>query len=164
VNATNHLAKKYGDKFHYLIVYTVDAHPKAPDTCPYRGAVWEHPFSNYSQPLNYSSRVNVVNHINDIIALDPAYTVAVDNLTPHNASEHPGGNDPVWCTWGPAPNAGWLINTNGTVVVSQPWFQPHEMDKAMGEMVGLVQNDDELIQEDPSTTLRRLEWNQLMHD
>lgn len=159
VNATNRLAEKYGDKFHYLLVYVVEAHPKAPDACPYRGKPWEHAFSNYSQPVLYQQRLDVASHINDIFTLNEAYTVVIDNLTPHNTTEKPAGNDNVWCTWGPSPNAGWLIDTNGTIVESQPWFDIEKMDKAMGSLVGLVdQDEDDVIKVPDGVKKARAQW------
>lgn len=40
-------------------------------------------------------------------------------------------DDPVWCTYGAAPNAAYLIGTDGTVVTRQAWFDPGEMESAI---------------------------------
>jgi len=40
-------------------------------------------------------------------------------------------DNPLWCTYGPAPNIAYLIGTNGTVVIRQDWFDPAGMESAI---------------------------------
>lgn len=37
-------------------------------------------------------------------------------------------DNPVWSTYGPAPNSAYLIGTDGTIVEKQGWYQPELMD------------------------------------
>ena len=36
-------------------------------------------------------------------------------------------DNPLWCTYGPAPNNAYLIGTDGTIITKQGWYQPEEM-------------------------------------
>ncbi len=36
--------------------------------------------------------------------------------------------NPVWSTYGPAPNIAYLIGMDGTVLLRQPWYDPKEME------------------------------------
>jgi len=33
-------------------------------------------------------------------------------------------DNPVWCTYGPAPNIAYLIGTNGKIIAKQGWYDP----------------------------------------
>ena len=111
-----------------MLVYVAEVHPTAPDPSPYFGTVDQGKFSsNVPQPRNFSSRFALACKI----SLNPLFSVLVDDLTPHNQS----GNNPVWCQWGPAPNAAWLIGMDGKVRLSQSWFDPRTMDAAIDSLV-----------------------------
>ena len=36
-------------------------------------------------------------------------------------------DNPVWCTYGPAPNIAYLIGVDGRIVEKQGWYQPELM-------------------------------------
>ena len=36
----------------------------------------------------------------------------------------------VWCTYGPAPDMAYLIDTDGTVLLKQCWYQPGPLEEA----------------------------------
>jgi hypothetical protein len=40
-------------------------------------------------------------------------------------------DNPVWCTYGPAPNNAYLISSDGTIVEKQGWYQPQLMEAAI---------------------------------
>jgi hypothetical protein len=40
-------------------------------------------------------------------------------------------DNPLWCTYGPAPNNAYLIGTDGTIIAKQGWYQPEEMRSAI---------------------------------
>ncbi|MFC2022724.1 hypothetical protein ACFLTL_00985 [Chloroflexota bacterium] len=42
-------------------------------------------------------------------------------------------DNPVWCTYGPAPNIAYLIGTNGTIFKKQGWFQAGQMELAIAD-------------------------------
>jgi hypothetical protein len=39
--------------------------------------------------------------------------------------------NPIWCTYGPAPNAGYLIDQDGTIAAAQTWFDAASMRTAI---------------------------------
>ena len=45
-------------------------------------------------------------------------------------------DNPVWCTYGPAPDIAYLIDTDGTIVEKQGWYQPKSMEIAIDYLVG----------------------------
>ena len=129
ISATNKLADFWGSKLTYLLVYTIDAHPKKPDPSPYLGKPWMMPFSELPQPRTFNERLTNAKDVNHGMSrLHGNFSVLVDDLTPHNSS---AGNDPVWCSWGPAPNAGFFVLQNHTVALAQTWFSLHEMNASI---------------------------------
>lgn len=40
-------------------------------------------------------------------------------------------DNPLWCTYGPAPNIAYLIGTDGTVIAKQGWYEPAKMETAI---------------------------------
>ena len=128
LNRTAALQRKWGESVTWTVIYTVDAHPAKPDPSPYSGVPWTFQYSHLRQPRNFSQRLQNA----ATLPVPPNFTVLVDDLAPHNAT---AGNDPVWCTWGPAPNAGFLIAENKTVVLAQTWFDYDGMDRAIEELV-----------------------------
>jgi hypothetical protein len=121
--------EQWKDKLIYLLIYTVEAHPKKPDPSPYQGVPWTMPFSEFRQPRNYSERLSNSQFIDKGLSkLKGNFTVLVDDLTPHNTS---GGNDFVWCMYGPAPNAAFFIHPNKTVGLAQTWFSLINMNESI---------------------------------
>ena len=39
-------------------------------------------------------------------------------------------DNPVWCTYGPAPDIAYLTGTDGRIVEKQGWYQPQLMEAA----------------------------------
>lgn len=71
-----------------------------------------------AQPVTYEERVKL------------AYrTIAEEGITvPVLVDEM---DNPVWCTYGPAPDIAYLIGTNGRIVGKQGWYQPQLMEAAI---------------------------------
>ena len=46
-------------------------------------------------------------------------------------------DNPIWCTYGPLPNCAYLIDTDGTVLEKETWYNPEEMEKAIRAYLGL---------------------------
>ncbi len=42
-------------------------------------------------------------------------------------------DNPLWCTYGPAPNIAYLIGTDGIVIEQQQWYQVQAMESAMNQ-------------------------------
>ncbi len=73
-----------------------------------------------AQPATYEERVKLASR-----------TIAEERITvPVLVDEM---DNPVWCTYGPAPDIAYLIGTDGTVVEKQAWYQPQEMEAAILE-------------------------------
>ena len=70
------------------------------------------------QPLTYEERVELARKtaveagINVLLLVDE-----IDN--------------PVWCTYGPAPNIAYLIGTDGIIIAKQGWYDPKLMEHAI---------------------------------
>ena len=47
-----------------------------------------------------------------------------------------GMDDAVWCTYGPAPNAAYLIDQDGIVLTRQTWYDPLAMADAVAALLG----------------------------
>lgn len=45
-------------------------------------------------------------------------------------------DNPLWCTYGPAPNIAYLIGTDGKIVTKQDWYNPEEMESAILAYLG----------------------------
>jgi hypothetical protein len=127
LNATRRLKAEHGHAFTFALVYVVDPHPLTPDPSVYRGVTWMLPYSKYRQARRFDERV-----ANAKSVLDEGLFEAnlLDWLAPRNAS----GNNPVWCAWGPAPNAGWLVAPDGKIRLAQSWFDDVEMNATMAAM------------------------------
>ena len=54
----------------------------------------------------------------------------IDDLAPH------GANNPVWCTYGPAPNAAYLIASDGEILAAHKWLDPVTMAASIRTLVG----------------------------
>ena len=126
---TRALREAYGDKVKFLLAYVIDPHPLAPDLSPYSGKVWELEYSKFRQPANFSQRLKNANSVSTEGVFDH---VVSDLLTPRNSSS---GNNAMWCAWGPAPNAAWLIARNGTVLLAQAWFDANELNATLAPLM-----------------------------
>lgn len=119
---------RYGDQVYFIIIYTIEAHP-AGSVCPYSGSEWTTPASTdqegnpLTQPATYEERVAQAAKM--IQELEITAPVLIDEM-----------DNPVWCTYGPAPNIAYLIDTDGTVVEKQGWYQPESMETAIEEYLG----------------------------
>lgn len=154
------MVAKYASDIQFVLVYTIDAHPKTPDKSPYSGEVWQFNFSDFRQPQTYAERLSNAAHISDKFTLDQRVTILVDDLRPHNSTM--GGDNPIWCGWGPAPNSAWLLHPNGTVALAQTWFESAEMDKAMSALVGRpILSMDQIVVEPEGVREAKDHWAQL---
>jgi hypothetical protein len=92
----------------------------------YRGQPCELEYSKYRQARTYQERVDDANHVTVAGVFDE---VLVDWLEPSNST----GENPVWCSWGPAPNPGWLLSQSGEVKLAQPWFDGDAMGDCLAD-------------------------------
>jgi hypothetical protein len=134
VPSLNQLATKpydaqrtYADVVHFVHVIVIEPHPQPPDPSPYTGGPWAGPDSTIRQPRTYGERVEAVKEIAPL--LEGNQLLLVDNLVPE------GANNPVWCTYGPAPNAAFLIRQDGLVDTVQLSFLAEGMEDAIDALL-----------------------------
>ncbi len=110
---------EFGDRVNILTVYTLEAHP-AGCPSPYSGDEWTMSASKdeegnpLGQPETYEERVSQATQMARELGI--TVPVLIDEM-----------DNPVWCTYGPAPNAAYFIGTNGEVIVKQGWYEPKPM-------------------------------------
>jgi len=123
------LYNKYSDEIHFITVYTVDAHPAASDS-PYADREWTAAFSTddegnpVGQPTSYEERTELARKT--AIESDIRTTLLVDEI-----------DNPVWCTYGPAPNIAYLIGTDGKIIYKQGWYDPILMEQ---EIISFIED------------------------
>jgi len=110
---------------HFIIIYTIEAHP-AGSNSPYSSDEWT---ANYStdkegnsvyQPESYEERLDLAQMI--VAEEDLQVLLLVDEI-----------DNPLWCTYGPAPNIAYLIGKDGKIVAKQGWYNPTTMESAILE-------------------------------
>lgn len=107
----------------FIIIYSIEAHPTAA-VSPYSDDEWTGRFSKdaagnpVGQPLTYADRLALAQQA--VVEANISVPVLVDEI-----------DNPVWCTYGPAPNNAYLIGTDGKVVFKQQWYDPAKMDAAI---------------------------------
>jgi hypothetical protein len=117
----------YADQVHFVHLYVIEPHPRAPDLSPYSGSVWQGEYSTRPQSLAYDERVAAARDMEQ--ELEGDQLVLVDDLTPGEL------NNPVWCTYGPCPNCAYLIGRDGAVDTTQTWFDADQMKAAIDSLL-----------------------------
>lgn len=113
----------YSDMVHFVHVLIIEPHPQDPDPSPYGGEVWEAHYSTVHQPMTFAERQAVALQLEDFIEGDQL--LLIDDMTPLDL------NNPVWCTYGPAPNSAYLIRQDGIVDTAQLWLDTDDMQHAI---------------------------------
>lgn len=132
--ALNELAAKiftgsttYADIVHFVHIYVTEPHPQSPDVSPYTGQVWEGSYSTKSQPRTYDERVT--NAADMVPLIEGNQLLLIDDLGQGNKS------NPLWCTYGPAPNSAYLIRQDGNLEKVQKWVDVAAMEGAINSLV-----------------------------
>lgn len=126
-NQMDSLAKDFGDKVHFLLLYTVEAHPKG-DPSPYNGKEWITPANQkagilLAQPTTMEARLKLARECAASLKLKvPMVIDTLDNAT--------------WQAYGRAPNCAYLINKEGKIVAAQPWFDGGPLRKELEKLLG----------------------------
>ena len=109
----------YRDSAYFITIYVIEPHPSG-SASPYSGEEWTGSASTdcegnpVTQPQTYQERVSLaLQMINELKITVPVLIDKIDN--------------PLWSTYGPAPNIAYLISTDGIVIEKQNWYQPAEM-------------------------------------
>jgi len=118
---------RYSDVVHFIHVNVIEPHPSDPDPSPYFGEVRPNENSR-PQPRTYDERVFLAAAM--ATAVEGAQTLLVDDLTPGSR------NNPLWCTYGPAPNSAYLIDRNGVFRVVQQWVDTPALEAAIDQLLG----------------------------
>lgn len=123
--------EKYGEEIQFIIAYTIDAHP-AGSNSPYVDREWTASFSTdlegnpVEQPSSYQDRIDLARKTS--IEAGIKTLILVDEI-----------DNPIWCTYGPAPNIAYLVGTDGKIVFKQGWYDPVKMEKAI---LDYIENTD----------------------
>jgi hypothetical protein len=118
--AKSYKSSTYDQAVHFIHIYTIEAHPLSPDPSPYSGTVWEHTSSAYNQPKVYADRVTAATAMQALLTGNQI--ILVDELTPLPR------NNPVWTSYGPAPNGAYLIGMDAKIKAVQPWVNATTME------------------------------------
>lgn len=116
--AFERLVREFGDKLNFLVLYTLEAHPKG-DASPYSDREWVTPANEkegviFPQPKTTADRLALAKKCVASVKLDGA--VAIDTM--ENAT---------WKAYGGAPNCAYLIDTRGKVAAQHGWFNGDTM-------------------------------------
>lgn len=106
-------ASTYADLVHVVHLYVVEAHPGSGTVSAYTGKVSTS--TNVAMPHDYAGRVALAKETITRHQIPSDQLLLVDDLTPR------AQNNPGWCTYGPAPYAGYLIGQDGVIVASEIW-------------------------------------------
>mmetsp|Transcript_21856 Transcript_21856/g.24398 ORF Transcript_21856/g.24398 Transcript_21856/m.24398 type:complete len:221 (-) Transcript_21856:87-749(-) len=112
----------------FLVIYNIEAHPKT-DVSPYSGKPWELQYSIYKQAYTYPDRVKHAIANTELWNGFGSQILLIDDLEPN------GPNNPLWCTYGTAPNGGWLIRQDSIVDFEQYWFGVDDFRKAIQRLI-----------------------------
>ncbi len=120
------LYRDYADKAHFLLVYTLEAHP-ADAINPYVDRKWVSSFNYVTNTLvnehqNEEQRSAMAKYSHE--ALNLAYPMVVDNM-----------NNEIWRAYGRAPSAAFVISPQGRIAARMPWVDPKQIASAIDEML-----------------------------
>lgn len=108
------MAKEFAGKANFLVIYTVEAHPKG-DPSPYNGKEWVTPANEklgllVAQPKTMNERLERVRQCLSVEKI--SVPVVVDGM-----------DNKAWKAYGSAPNCACLVGQDGKVILSQPWME-----------------------------------------
>lgn len=118
----------YADVVHFVHIYIIEPHPQDPDISPYSGRVSESAYSSDRyQPRTYKERVVDAREMQSMVQGDQL--LLVDDLIPGVK------NNPLWCTYGPAPNSACLIRQDGVLELVQNWVDVSTVEQAIDKLL-----------------------------
>jgi hypothetical protein len=114
----------FSDRVHFLHVYVLEAHPQRPDVSPYSGDVWEvEGLSLIPQARTYEHRREFAAMTRELLV--PGQIQVIDALDPD------GLINPVWCTYGTAPNSTYVIGQDGVIRFAENWTEIDRVEAAL---------------------------------
>ncbi len=122
--AFQRLFERYGSRAAFAVLYTVEAHP-AGSASPYSGREWLTDENRrdrilLKQPGTFEERARLASQCQDALGLEMPFLVD-------------GMENAAWEGYGNAPNACYLISSEGEVCLRQDWFEPMALEKALLE-------------------------------
>ncbi|MCG3166733.1 MAG: hypothetical protein POELPBGB_02514 [Bacteroidia bacterium] len=145
IDLINNLVLQYSNYINIYLVYTIEAHPKPPEICPYTGSVFvpeQNIYENifYPQHHTYEDRKKMVDTL--LAERNVLFPVLLDD--PCNT---------WWNHFGPAANNAYLIKPNGTVFYKEGWVgEPNG--RLEQEIENLLQLLTTSIQEDNAISVK----------
>lgn len=103
------LKKKYGDRAHFLFVYTREPH------------AGERNFRDVDQPRTYDERVELAMIF--AAQANPDTHIVVDKM-----------NGSAQQTFGGRPNMGFMIDTDGKLLVADAWANPDNFERELKKL------------------------------
>lgn len=137
--------RRIDEAVHVVHVYTVEAHPKLPDPTPYRNWTDDQlpdsggggtAYGDVGQPTTWEGRVANAARVLQRMTNDPL--MLIDGI----GADVP--TNPVWCTYGTAPNAAFVIDRHGNIVLSQLWTDVGAIERTLRALVDPPEEDDEI--------------------
>jgi hypothetical protein len=131
VEAFEGLRKEFGDKMNFVVLYTIEAHPKG-DPCPYTGKEWvteqnEKAGLLVSQPKTMERREERARTcVRECKLTAPVVVDQMDNA--------------AWKAYGGAPNSACLVGRDGRVIEEEGWFNPEKMRAAIEKALAASAN------------------------
>ncbi len=111
----------------FIVVYTTEAHPVGSNS-PYRDEEWVSGFNRLtrtlvSQPATMEERIDRAAWSTEKLGRDDLVVIdGMGNLT--------------WQTYGSAPSPAFVIDTDGMIVLRQPWVEPRGIREALDGLLG----------------------------
>ncbi len=128
------LQRDYTDRVDFVVVYTTEAHPDGAAS-PYRDREWLS-FPNWitntrvPQPDTLGERISQAQWSSD--NLDRSDLILVDEL-----------DNTTWKTYGSAPSPAFVIDTEGFIVLTQPWIEPRAIRAALDQLLAEPDQPDD---------------------
>ncbi len=121
------LRDRFGDACHFVLVYTVEAHPSG-SPGPYSGQEWVGDRNRaegllIAQPADYEQRLALARRV--ATERGEGFLILVDGM-----------DNAVWEAYGQRPNSAFLIDQGGTVLEKQFWVQPQQLERRLAQLVG----------------------------
>lgn len=117
----------YGERAHFLVVYTLEAHPEGA-TSPYSDEEWN-PLINSWLGVNLSPVSGLEERQERARwsrnALELPVTMLVDSM-----------DDSVWRAYGRASSPAFVIDLEGRIVLRQAWLDPKPIRRALDRLLG----------------------------
>ncbi len=120
------LIDEYGDRAHFVVVYTLEAHP-AGSKSPYDDEEWLTMINRVTgvrvtQPGDDRERLAQAAFSRDRLGL--AQTMLVDRV-----------DDGVWTAYGGASSPGFVIDVEGRIASRQVWIDPKEIRRTLDHLL-----------------------------